>query len=119
MTAKKMCSGLALATVLTLVGSAPTFAGPYFGEWGWWWHPAPDCPRGAYSPLHYWAPSAYQLRAQIHPSNVDQFAPGPTPSVPPIYEIEKMPCRSTPPTPMSPYADPDGYYGRPIAPPQK
>ena len=41
---------------------------------------------------------------------------GPTPTVPPIYEIEKLPCRSTPPTPMSPYADPDGYFGRPIAP---
>jgi hypothetical protein len=103
---------------LTLLSAATSFAGPFFGEWDWSWHPGCDCQRGAYSPLHYWGPWAYQLRAQVHPSNVDQYPPGPTPSVAPSYEREVYRCPSTPAAPMSPYADPDRYFGRPIAPPR-
>jgi hypothetical protein len=105
-----------LVVVLGLVGADTALAGPYFGDGSWWWRPACECPRGAYSPLHYWAPSAYQLRAQVHPSNLDQFPPGPSPAVPPSYDFNSYRCRSIPATPTSPYANPEAYFGQPIVP---
>ena len=74
-------------------------------------------PRGQYSPLHYWLPEAYYLRKHLHPSNLDQYPPGPCPPVPPSYLSNCYPCRSVPAMPSSPYADPAAYYGRPVAPP--
>jgi hypothetical protein len=107
------------ALVLGLVLLVPTgaSAGPYFGEWGLIWHEAKNCPRGVYSPLHYWAPALYYARYFLHPSNLDQYSPGPTPSPPVQFEDFRFPCRSLPPRPTSPYADPTAYYGRPLAPP--
>jgi hypothetical protein len=76
-----------------------------------------DCPRSDYPRLHYWAPTLFLVRAYVHPSNLDQYPPGPCPYVPPSYEITKYKCRTIPPTPTAPYADPASYYGRPTSPP--
>jgi hypothetical protein len=103
--------------LLGLLVPAPALAGPFLGEWGWCWQPSRDCPRGDYSPLHYWAPTVYRVRACLHPSNLDQYPPGPHPPVPATYEYHRYCCPTTPPAPTSPYADPVGYYGRPITPP--
>jgi hypothetical protein len=90
-------------------------AGPYFGDWTWFGHSV-ERPDGDYSPLHYWTPSAYELRSFVHPVSLDQFPPGPSPSVPPSYDVNRYRTRGIPPAPSAPYADPEGYYGRPIAP---
>ncbi len=107
--------GLALGAVLLIPSQA--LAGPYFGEWGLFWHQAKDCPHGVYSPLHYWAPRLFYLRAFFHPSYLDQYPPGPSPAPPVNFEDHRYPCRSLPPTPTSPYAYPSEYFGRQIAPP--
>jgi hypothetical protein len=108
----------AVVLMLGLLAPTPALAGPYLGEWGAWWRPARDCPRGCYSPLHYWLPTAYQLRAQVHPSSLDQYPPGPV-CVTPTYEINCYRCRTAPGAPTAPYADPESYYGRPIVPPRE
>jgi len=107
---------MALVLLLGAVLPSPALAGPYFGEWSWCWHPAPDCSRGDYCRLHYWAPELYRVRAFVHPSSVDQYPPGPCPPVAPIITVNQSPCQSTPPAPTAPYADPTGYYGIAIAP---
>jgi hypothetical protein len=101
---------LAVALLLAL-GSVPASAGPYLGEWSWCWHPAPGCPHGEYSPLHYWAPDLYKLRACVHPSSVDQYPPGPYPPVDPSFLAFKSPCQAALPQAPLPYVDPNGYYG--------
>jgi hypothetical protein len=80
-------------------------------------HGRRDCPRSEYSRLHYWAPSLYKARACLFPSNLDQAPPGLGPDFPAPVEVNKYKCRANPPQPSSPYADPAGYFGRPIAPP--
>jgi hypothetical protein len=109
--------------VLVLAGAliipSPVLAGPYFGEWGWFWHPGPDCPRGEYSPCHYWVPEWYELRACCRPSNLDQYPPGPTPPVTPTFLFTKSCCQtlpSLPSMPGAPYANPTAYFGTPITP---
>jgi hypothetical protein len=99
-----------------LLAPGTALAGPYLGDWGWCWHQDRDCARGEYSPLHYWTPGLYKVRAYVHPSNLDQYPPGPSPSVPASFETTRYRCRSIPPTPSSPYADPTGYYGRQVLP---
>jgi hypothetical protein len=101
-------------TALLAQGTAQ--AGPFFGDWGWCWHQARDCPRGQYSPLHYWTPMLYRARADVHRPNLDQYPPGPEPSVPPSYETTKYRCRTAPSMPKIPYADPAAYYGRSVIP---
>lgn len=101
----------AAAVVIALLTPALSWAGPYLGEWGWCWHRAKDCPRGAYSPLHYWAPELYKIRANVHPSNLNQFPPGPYPAVAPTFQTTKFPCPIAPPMVPTPYQDPAGYYG--------
>ena len=108
---------MVLLLSLTLPGAA--LAGPFLGDWGWCWHPSRDCPHGSYSPWHYWAPTAYRVRSWVHPSHLDQYAPGPYPGVAPSFDVQKYNCRSTPPAPTAPYADPPGYYQRPTTPPQE
>jgi hypothetical protein len=71
-----------------------------------------DCPRSEYCPLHYWAPSLYQVRAYLHPSNLDQYPPGPSAPIENNLELNRYKCRAIPPAPSSPYADPASYYGR-------
>jgi hypothetical protein len=107
---------VALALLFGLLAPSPAPAGPLFGDWGWLWHPAPNCPRGQYSPLHYWTPGVYYAREYVHPSNLDQYPPGPCPPVAPSFDFNRYPCRTVPPMPSAPYADPNSYYGRPIAP---
>lgn len=104
----------ALVLLFGLLAPTPAMAGPYFGDWGWLWHPSRDCPRGEYSPLHYWSPELYRARAFVHPSNLDQYPAGPNPCTPATYDISTYRCRSIPPTPASAYADPAGYFGRPV-----
>src|SRR5262249_24057752 len=87
-------------------------AGPYLGDWGWCWHQARDCPRGDYSPLHYWTPGLYKLRAYVHPSNVDQYPPGPTPPLPVPSQPTTYPSRTLPAAPTAPYAVPAASHGR-------
>jgi hypothetical protein len=105
--------GGAVLAALVLPSAAP--AGYFLGEWSWHWHPDRNCPRGTYSPLHYWTPEVYKARACLHPSNLDQYAPGPCPTPPLGYEINRYRCLTTPPAPTTPYADPAGYYGLPPA----
>jgi hypothetical protein len=110
---------LACVVSLGLLAPSPALAGPYFGDWSWLWQPSPNCDRGVYSPLHYWAPEAYRVRQYCRPSNLDQYPPGPTPPVPPSFEYQKYCCPSAPAVPSSPYANPTAYYGREIAPPRQ
>jgi hypothetical protein len=105
---------VAVALFLALLAPSSAMAGPYFGDWTWFWHPSPDCPRGEYSPLHYQAPEIYRVRALVHPSNIDQYPQGPTACPTVNYEFSKYRCRSNPPMPTAPYADPAGYFGRPV-----
>ena len=107
----------ALVLALALAAPSQAVAGPYLGDWGWLWHPGPDCPTTDYCWLHYWAPELYQARACCKPSNLDQYPPGPYPPVQPSYIFNRYCCMTTPPTPSAPYANPTGYYGRPVAPP--
>jgi hypothetical protein len=99
------------------MGPAAAPAGPYIGDWGWCWHQGHDCPRGDYCWLHYWAPDLYKVRAWVHPSNLDQYPPGPSPTPPVGYEYNRYRCIAVPPAPSTPYADPAGYYGLSAAPP--
>lgn len=105
--------------LLVLLIPAAAEAGPFLGEWGYFWNPAPDCPRGEYSPLHYWAPELYVVRSCVHPVNLDQYPPGPCPPVPVAFMFEKYCCRTTPPAPSAPYANPSAYYGIDLVPSQK
>jgi hypothetical protein len=108
-----MLAALVLLVTFLLPGVAQ--AGPYLGEWGWCWHPEKDCPRGKYCFLHYWTPQFYRVSYCVHHPNVDQYPPGlPIPAGSQLYPF---PCRTVSPTPTPPYADPAGYYGRPIIPP--
>ena len=112
MVAKHRVWQLMLALVLLTPGL--TFAGPECEGQG---AGSAACPRSDYSILHYWAPSLFQARAQLHnASRLDQYPPGPSPSVSPSYEFNRYKCPSIPPTPSSPYADPAGYFGRTVTP---
>jgi hypothetical protein len=113
MAGKRAIGWAALGLALGLLSRGAAHAGPYFGEWGFWYHPH-DCPRGSYSPLHYWAPEIYKVRACCHPSFLDQFPPGPCPPVPPTFVFKQAHCPPVPPAPTAPYADPAGYYGLPV-----
>jgi hypothetical protein len=104
------CGSIAL-TLLVAGACAPVEAGPYFGEWSWCWRPGPECSRGDYSRLHYWAPELYRVRACLCPSNVDQYPPGPYPPVAPGFLDLPSRCQYTAPTPSPAYAEPGAYYG--------
>jgi len=106
MAGKSRTCQAALAILLLVPGAG--FAESFFG-WGWLFQPH-DCPRSAYSPAHYWIPEWYRARAVVCPSNLDQYPPGPP--VDPIFESTRYRCRSIPPLPSSPYANPASYYGR-------
>ena len=69
--------GTALLLWIGLLAPATALAGPYLGDWSWCWRPARDCPRGEYSPLHYWVPGLYKVRANVHPADLDQYPAGP------------------------------------------
>ena len=79
---------------------------------GWPWHRSPDCPRSEYSVLHYWMPTLFKARAQIHPAYLDQYPPGPAEPIAPMFEVGRRRCPTLPPMPTAPYADPASYYGR-------
>jgi hypothetical protein len=102
--------------MLLLVLGAPgtARAGPYFGDWGWCWKPGKDCPKGGYSCLHYWVPYLYRVCYCVHPAYLDEFPPGLP--VPVGWRLEPYPCRTLAPMPTAPYADPAGFYGRPLVP---
>ncbi len=100
--------------VIGLMVPTQAQAGPFFGEWSWCWHAGRECPHGQYSPLHYWMPEFYEIRACVCPSNLDQFLVGPLPQMPPGYETMPYRCQSTPATGSSPYANPAAYYGRAV-----
>jgi len=96
-----------------LAPSAAT-AGPFFGDWTWFWHPSSDCPTGDYSALHYQVPDIYKARALVHPSHLDQYPPGPAACPTANYDFSKYRCRQTPPLPTAPYTNAEGYYGRAV-----
>jgi len=108
----RFCAVLTLALTVSSVAQA----GPFLGEWSCFWRPARYCPKGCYSPAHYWIPECYVLRSCFCPSNLDQYPPGPSPSPPLRIERICYPCQTLPPMPSSPYADPTAYYGRPLIP---
>src|SRR5580765_7019965 len=107
---------LILVAALALLAPTPATAGYFFGEWSCWWWPARDCPRGQYSPCHYWTPELYVLRSCFCPSNLEQCPPGPFPPGMPTYEYCKYCCPATGPIVSSPYANPAAYYGRQVLP---
>jgi hypothetical protein len=116
MVPKPGCWRAVMALSMGLLAPATVLAGPYLGDWSWCWHPARDCPRGDYCPLHYWTPGLYKIRMYVHPSNLDQYPPGPYPPVSPSFETTKYPCRAVAPFPSAPYADPAGYFRRQLVP---
>jgi hypothetical protein len=103
-----------LGLVLGLLAPAGARAGPYLGDWGWCWHPAPGCPGGDYCFLHYWAPDLYRVKYHCHPQSVDGYPPGLP--VPPVSAVYHFPCKTYPAAPSPPYSYPEGYFGRPIIP---
>jgi hypothetical protein len=57
-------AGLWLRALLLTVGlAAPSRAEFPFPPFQCPWHEAPDCPKGQYCCLHYWAPTYYRVRA--------------------------------------------------------
>ncbi len=111
MNGKWTCLGtLALATVLQISSLAQ--AGDCINFFGW--HIGRDCPRSDYSPLHYWVPEWYKVRANVHPAHLEQYPAGPMAPVEPSIEVTRYRCRTLPPAPSTPYADPAGYYGRQV-----
>jgi hypothetical protein len=61
-----------------------------------------DCPRSAYSPLHYWAPTWIRVRDCIRQPSVTSHLEI-RPEIPPTYQIIRYPC---------PEADPESIpYG--------
>jgi hypothetical protein len=109
MSVKRMCLG-ALVLALGLRTQEAAHAGGCLSVFGW--HIGRDCPRSDYSPLHYWVPEAYKVRAYVHPASVDQYPAGPATPIEPIFETTRYRCRTLPPAPATPYADPAAYYGR-------
>ena len=112
---KKACWGAAVLLVV-LLAPGTSRAGPFFGDWGWCWKEGKDCPCGEYCCLHYWVPMAYWVKYCVHPAHLDQYPPGLP--VPTSWQLNPYRCRAVPPMPMDVYADPAGYYGRAIVPPE-
>jgi hypothetical protein len=105
---------VAFALFVGLLLPTASKAGPYIGDFGWCWKPAKDCPRGQYCFLHYWTPALYRVIYHFHPAYIDQYPPGLP--VDPSFDQQVSPCRTLPPMPTHAYADPAGFYGRPILP---
>ena len=116
MVGKRYRSWMALAVATILLSATVGRAGPYIGDWGYCWKPAPGCPKGDYCFLHYLTPTLYRAVYCVHPAHLEQYPPG----VPVRlgYQVYPHPCKSTCPSPTHPYADPAGFYGRPIVPPE-
>jgi hypothetical protein len=111
--ARKFIGGrAALAVLLALTLSPSAFAGKFLGDWCWY---SQDCPRGDYCWLHYWAPAIYRVRACAVRPNLDQYPPGPCGPIPVGYIEQKYCCPYRAPAPSIPYADPAGYFARPLA----
>jgi hypothetical protein len=104
----------ALVAGLLLLAAQSSRAGPYIGEFSWCWKPAPDCPKGDYCFLHYWTPTWYRVKYCVHPAYPEQFPPGLP--VPAGALVQPAHCRSIPPRPSLPYADPAGFFGVQIVP---
>ena len=113
MTKKHGCGWAILVLGLGLAIPQMAAAGPFFGDWSWFGPHCTDCPRGDYCRLHYWTVGVFKARAVLHPSSLDQYAPGPSPTPPVDFVRTPFPCRSTAPAPAVPYADPAAYFGRP------
>jgi hypothetical protein len=116
MVSKQNRSLMALGLAVVLLTAGAGRAGPYIGDWGYCWKPAPGCPCGDYCFLHYLTPTLYRAIYCAHPANLNQFPPGAP--VPVGFTLYPRPCRSTGPSPTRPYADPSGFYGRPLVPPE-
>ena len=112
MDAKRARWWAGLVLLAGLAAPTPALAGPFLGDWGWCWNPAPDCPPGEYSWHHYWFVGRYKARMWLHPSYLDQYPPGPCPITPAPTEFEPSQCRTQPPHPSAPYAEPAAYFGR-------
>jgi hypothetical protein len=107
--------GTLAALVLTLgllATERATADTPFCKLWPW----RQDCPTGDYCRLHYWTPGLYYLREYCRPSNLDQYPPGPCAPIAPNFLIATYRCPYASPAPSPPYADPAGYYGRPLVP---
>ena len=116
MAAERNRSWVVLGVALTLLTAGAAQAGPYIGDWGYCWHPAPGCPKGDYCFLHYLTPYLYRTIYCAHPAYLDQYPPGVC--VPVGFRDYPNRCRTAYPSPTHPYADPAGFYGRPLIPPE-
>ena len=75
----------ALALTALLALSVPAGAGPLGKH-------EPGCPPASYSPLHYWAPNLYRLRAWFHAPAAYHYPPARYPHIAPQFEILTYPC---------------------------
>jgi hypothetical protein len=110
--ARNCCRWWKVVVLLSILLAPTSAKASDWGDYFWWW-PAPRFARGGdYSPMHYWWPGAYYIREYVHPSNLDQYPPGPNPPVGPSTEFNRYCSPSIPPAPSSPYGNPEAYYGR-------
>jgi hypothetical protein len=114
MIGKQLPWRIALVVGLLFFAARPSEAGPYIGDFGWCWKPAPNCPKGRYCFLHYWTPTWYWVKYCLFPAYPEQYAPG----VPvPVGNIEQPSrCRTLPPFPSLPYSNPAEFFGVQIVP---
>lgn len=75
----------ALTLAIVFVATAPIEAAPP-GKNG------PACPPVVYSPLHYWAPGLYRLRAWFHAPRISPYPVARCPHSTSSYEILTYPC---------------------------
>jgi hypothetical protein len=80
MSLRNLCRSAVLVFLVGLFGAGSLQAGP------WWWEKHFD--GEYYSPLHYWLPGAYRVRAYCHPVPFEPLADAP-PRMPPPAEMDK------------------------------
>ena len=103
MATKRFGGGLALAALLTLLASGNAGAGPYLGEWSWFWYRAGLPARCLFTAALL---GSVGVSTAGENSSDQRRSISARPSGAPGYEAEKHPCQSTPPAPLTPYADP-------------
>jgi len=85
---------LAFALAGGLLMPTRLLAGPLLGSRS---NHKADCPKSSYSPLHYWNPTLYRLRACVKTPTISNYASDRYPELPNPYQITPFPCPAAPP----------------------